>query len=284
MARTGKGKAAGGITGGVLTFLLTFFLTFLTLWQPASAQDAATPLTPYSRECQIGGQLIAASPLPNVATALDNRKKIRILTIGASAAAGRRFSKGGYTAQIEQILEHALQGLDVVMINRGISGELAANAATRIRTEVALTSPDLVLWQVGTNDALAYVPLPYLEAAVIDTIHWLRAHHVDVILVGLQYVDAMARNSNYIAVRDMLRQIAAKENVLIVRRGDAMQLIEKAAAGEGAFRPDEFERTEAGYNCLAEYVARAIALGAFGKTLRPTSSQAPAKIAPAASQ
>lgn len=282
MARTGKGKTAGGIAGGVLTFLSTF----LALCAPATAQDTAMPLTPYSRECQVGGQVIAASPLPNVATALDNRKKIRILTIGASAAAGRRFGKGGYTVQIEQILEHALKGLDVVMINRGISGELAANAAHRIKTEVAMTNPDLVLWQVGTNDALAYVPLPHLKAAVIDTIQWLRAHHVDVILVGLQHVDAMARNPNYTAVREMLRQIAAKENVLIVRRGDAMQLIEKAAAGEGAFRPDEFERTEAGYNCLAEYVARAIALGAFGKALRPASSQAPApaKIAPAASQ
>jgi acyl-CoA thioesterase-1 len=277
MARTGKGKTAGGIAGGVLTFLV--------LCSFASAQDSATSLTPYSRECQIGGQVIAASPLPNVATALENRKVVKILTIGASASSGRRFSKGGYTAQIEQILEHALKGLDVVMINRGISGELAANAATRIKTEVALTNPDLVLWQVGTNDALAYVPLPYLKAAVIDTIHWLRAHNVDLILVGLQHVDAMAQNPNYIAVREVLRQIAAKENVLIVRRGDAMQLIEKANAGGGAFRPDEFERTEAGYNCLAEYVARAIALGAFGKALRPASqAPAPAPIAPPASQ
>ncbi len=227
---------------------------------------------------------MAPSPLPNVATALENRKKVKILTIGASASAGRRHSKGGYTAQIEQILEHALKGLDVVMINRGISGELASNAANRIKTEVALTNPDVVLWQVGTNDALAYVPLPHLEASIIETIQWLRAHHVDVILVGLQHIDAMARNPNYIAVRDALRKIAAKENVLIVRRGDAMQFIRKAASGEGAFRPDEFERTEAGYNCLAEYVARAIAVGAFGKLLRPATPPAPAKTEPAASQ
>ena len=29
-----------------------------------------------------------------------------------------------------------------------------------------------------------------------------------------------------------------------------------------------FEETETGYTCLAQYVARAIALGAFGKSLR----------------
>ncbi len=28
--------------------------------------------------------------------------------------------------------------------------------------------------------------------------------------------------------------------------------------------PDEFERTEAGYICLAQYMARAITLGIFG--------------------
>ena len=35
---------------------------------------------------------------------------------------------------------------------------------------------------------------------------------------------------------------------------------------------EEFERDEAGYNCLAQYVARAIALGVFAKDMpkRPT--------------
>ena len=260
MARARKDEAAGRIAGAVLIGL--------ALCLPAAGEEtqATTPLSP---ECQSGGEaIVTESPLPNVAAALASRKTIKILSIGASPAAGRRTIKGGYTSLIEQILERAIKGLDVVMINRGVSGELAANAAIRIRTEVALNKPDLVLWQVGTNDALAYVPVPQIDATVVDTLGWLRRHQVDAILVGLQYFEGMARNPHYIAVRDDLRKIAAREKTIIVRRDEAMQMINLAKTEGGIPLPDEFEQTEAGYTCLAQYVARAIAVGVFGKSLR----------------
>jgi lysophospholipase L1-like esterase len=269
MARSSTLKAVGGIAGGILTVL--------AFVRAAPGQE--TPATqPYSQECQKGGDaLVADSPLPNVAAALANRKTLKILTMGASASAGRRSTRGGYTQLIENILERAVKGLNVVMINRGISGELAADAAARIKTEVALTRPDLVIWQVGSNDALAYVSLGFIRLTVVDTIRWLREHKVDVILVGLQRVDQMRRNVHYNAVRDELRKIAAEENVIIVRRDEAMDLINQAKTEGGIPLPDEFEETEIGYTCLAQYVARAITLGVFGKNLgrggRPRQEQ-----------
>jgi lysophospholipase L1-like esterase len=263
MARSGTLKV-GGIAGGLLT-VLAFVLS-------AAAQEAP-PTQPYSQECQKGGEaLVAESPLPNVAAALAKGKTLRILTIGASSAVGRS-TRGGYTRLIESILERAVKGIDVVMINHGVSGELAADAAVRIKTEVALDRPDLVLWQVGTNDALAYVPLDAIKQTVIDTINWLRAHKVDVILVGLQRIDRMRRDEHYNAVRDALRTIAADENVIIVRRDEAMELMNQARIAGGAPLADEFEQTDVGYTCLAQYVARAITLGVFGKTLRSGAPQ-----------
>jgi acyl-CoA thioesterase-1 len=240
----------------------------------ALAQNDLPTTPPYSQECQNGGDTISAeSPLPHVATALRSRKTIRIFAIGASSLAGHRATKGGYTALIEQILERAVKGLDVVMINRGVSGELAANAATRIRNVVALNQPDLVLWQVGTNDALAYVPVSEILTTVADTVHWLREHRIDVILVGLQNANGMAANPHYVAVRDALRAMAAKENIIMVRRGEALRIISQVGNEPQALLPDEFERTEAGYTCLAQYVARAIAVGVFGKDLRRDESR-----------
>ena len=265
MARSRKGPGAGAIAG---TVLLALAWCSPAMAETAARADAPAP-PPFSLECQSGGEaLVAESPLPYVTAALANRKRLRILTIGASAAAGRRTTPGGYTALIEQMLERAVKGLNVVMINRGISGELAANAATRIRIETAVNRPDLVIWQVGSNDALAYVSVPHITATVVETIHWLRDHKVDVILVGLQRVEGLAQNPHYSAVRDALRAIAARENVIIVRRDEAMRLIKEAKREGGLPLPDEFEETETGYTCLAQYVARAIALGAFGKSLR----------------
>jgi len=224
---------------------------------------------PFSRDCQLGGNEITAdSQLPHVAAALQQRKQIKILAIGATFAARRRHARGGHTEEIRQILQQAVKGLNVVMINRGVSGELSAQAAPRIKNEVALTEPDLVLWQVGTNDALAYVPLDDLEETIVDTLRWLKEHKVDVVLVGLQYVDLMEQDQNYRAVRELLRKIAAQENVMIVRRYEAQRLLQQAEKSGGGLIPDEFERSEAGYVCLAQYMARAITLGIFGQSLR----------------
>ena len=245
-------------------------LSLLLAGSPAHGQDNAPPPAPapFSQDCQAGGgAIVEESPLPNVAAALQTRKQVRILTIGASSAM-RRSGRGPHTEQIEQILEQAIKGLDVVMINRGVSGELAAQAAARIKNEVALNDPELVLWQVGTNDALAYVALDALEATIVGTISWLKAHRVDVVLVGLQYVDRMAQDEHYGQVRELLRRIAAAENVMIVRRYEAQRLLLQAEGSGGGLVPDEFQRSEAGYACLSQYMARAITLGIFGQRLR----------------
>jgi len=272
MARTGQIRRLSAAVAGILIAGLVAVGSEEAA-APSPAQPPAIPVpAPLSAECQSGStEIVSESPLPNVAAGLQKRRTIRILAIGSSG--GRR--KGGYTHQIERILKQVLKGASVVIINRGVSGELAANAALRIKNEVAITSPDLVIWQVGTNDALAFVSLEELADSVRSTIRWLKEHNVDVVLAGLQYVERIAQGDNYYRVRELLREIAAKENVMIIRRYEAMQFI--AASQEAGSGPvsDEFERNEAGYNCLAQYLASAITVGAFGKGLsgRPFRSQ-----------
>ncbi len=258
MARTGQIKRLHAAAAGILTASLVAGVA----WSEETAPSAVAVPAPYSTEC-LGGstEIVAESPLPNVAAALQRRRTIRILALGASA--GRR--QGGFTHRIERILKQVLKGSNIVTINRGVSGELAANAALRIKNEVAMNNPDLVIWQVGTDDALAFVPLEELAGTVRSTITWLRDHNVDVVLAGLQYVERVAQDENYYRVRELLREIAAKEHVMIIRRYEAMQFIAAAQEAGGGYGPDEFERTGAGYNCLAQYLASAITLGAFGK-------------------
>lgn len=277
MARKSKATAAGRAAIGLLSGLVLG----TAVWaqpqpQPPAPADAAPMPAPFSRECQAAGAAdIGEAPLPNVAVALRRQKRIKILAIGASPSAGRQGRRGGYTEQIERILEQAIKGLDVVIVNRGVSGELAADAAVRIMNEVALTEPDLVLWQVGTNDALAYVPVERLRATIVDTVRWLKAHHVDVVLAGLQYVAPMEQDEEYRAVRELIRSIAAQENVVVVRRREAVRLLGHAAESGGGLFPEEFAQTEIGYACLAEYVARAITVGAFarGRVVRPREGE-----------
>ena len=233
----------------------------------AAHAQAPPAAPPFSKSCQRGASADAdQSPLPNVTVALAQRKTLRILAFGA--APGRVSARGGgYTALIETMLEHALKGVDVVMINRGVSGELAAGAAIRMKNEVALEEPDLVLWQVGTNDALADVATDEFAATVKDQIDWLKAHKVDVVLVGLQFAKEMVRDPHYVDIRETLRRVAAQENVIVIRFFEAMQIINQAQNTGPEPVAEEFSRDEAGYNCLAQYVAHAITLGVFAKNM-----------------
>jgi lysophospholipase L1-like esterase len=275
IATTRTTRLAGGHACAIAAALLAALIgagAVAAQGAPAAAPSAATlapsePATPLSKSCQSGAAATADnSPLPNVAAALAQRKTLRILAFGA--APGRVSGHGGgYTAVIEAMLSHALKGIDVAIINRGVSGELAANAAFRMKNEVALEEPDLVLWQVGTNDALAYVPVDEFTAAVKDQIDWLKSHRVDVVLVGLQFANRMLRDAHYTELRDTLRKLAVAENVIVVRFYEAMQIVNQAQAAGPEPVAEEFDRDEAGYNCLAQYVARAITLGVFAKNM-----------------
>lgn len=239
-------------------------------------QGGQAPLAPVPKACETPGlTVIAASPLPNVAIALKERKKINILAIGATSASLRGPVSGGYYAVVERFLESTFKGLDVQVVHRGVSGELAADAAERIKTEVALNDTDLVLWQLGTADALAQVPVADFHVAVSETIEWLKEHKVDVILVGLRYTHSMVRDLHYQAVRAAIQDIAKTSNVLRIGRYEAEEVLERIRREQAGPPISEAEVSEASYVCMAEYLARAIAAGLFVR--EPPSPKPPAK-------
>lgn len=240
---------------------------------PSAAQDAASIGTPpnpappaLSAVCEVPvGAMASPAPLPHLATALQEHKKtIRVMAIGSSSTVGLGASSPArnYPAQFEAILERTFKGLDVVIINRGVSGELAASTAERLKLQVALERPDIVLWQVGTNDALSHVPLDDFIDTVRDTVRWLKEHGIDTVLVGLQYSPRVARDGYYASIRSALKNLATAENVLLVRRFEAMEFIEKAKE-ERLLSADNLHLNDLGYQCMAEHIARSVVISAF---------------------
>lgn len=242
------------------------------------AQDST--MTSVPNDCQApGAAIVISAALPNVSNALRDRKKIRILAIGATSIARRDSARGGYHAIIEQFLERTFKGVDVEIFNRGVSGELARDAAERIKTEVGLTEADLILWQVGTPDALAQVPVDEFKAAVTDAVAWLKEHKTDVALIGMQYARRMADDPYYQSMRVAVQEVAKEQAVLRIGRYDAVETIQKIRLQRGE-PATETELTEAGYVCMAEYLARAIAIGLFARMRTPgvgPSANPPAK-------
>lgn len=232
-------------------------------------------LPPVTRECEIGAtEVVAQTPLPNVLKALRERQKIRILAIGASPVVRRDANAGDYYDLVEQLLEQTFKGLKVEIVHRGVSGELARDAGARIKMEVALVEPDLVLWQLGTADALARLAIDDFGQSVRKTLVWLRKHDVDVALIGLHYVKALAKDVHYQAIRRTLKRVATEEGVMRVGRYEAMETLARLRGGQGT-QAGRTRMTEAAYECSAEYLARAIATGLFHKEKAPRPAVKP---------
>ncbi len=88
MARTRQGTQIGRYAWG---------LALAAACGLAAAQATAQQHPPsFTRECQPGNTMTATeSPLPNVAAALQRRKKLKILGIGAASTPGMGNVHGG---------------------------------------------------------------------------------------------------------------------------------------------------------------------------------------------
>lgn len=238
------------------------------------------PTTPQatvmSVECAVPrASLAEVAPLPRLAKRLRKNKKPVVLAVGSSSTWGVGASRRRktYPAQLENILEKAWTGTNVVVINRGFSGEIASATAERLLILAGEFRPDLVLWQLGTNDAVLRVRVEDFTNTVRSTVKLLRAAGIDVVLVGLQYTPKWARDSHYFAIRDALNAIAKEEKLLYVRRYAAMEFLARTKSNVNMMARDNFHLNDLGYQCMAEHVAQAVIANMFVRQPQATGSK-----------
>ena len=239
-------------------------------------ETPGVPLTPQqlSAQCAVPTSEIAApAPLPATIVRLEGNQPLRILAIGSSSTwgVGATSRRKNYPSQLEAMLERVLKTVPIEVVNRGVSGETAEATADRLRIEAALLRPDLVLWQVGTNDAVQRVSVESFERTVSETVAQLRKKNIDVVLVGLQYTPKYARDEHYFAIRDALKRVAAEHNALYVRRYQATEYISKTKSNLQMMADDDFHLNDLGYQCMAEHIAHAMMANLFVRRRKPAS-------------
>jgi acyl-CoA thioesterase-1 len=230
-----------------------------------------------SPECRVpGSRLYTLASLRGVKRALREQRAIKVLAIGSSSTAGVGASSpmATYPARLEGELEKLFPNVEVDVVNRGMSGEIAAGAARRMRDAVADVEPDLVVWQVGTNDAIARVEVDSFAASLTETLDWLKGHKIDVVLVDPQYTASLAKDDYYAAMVRTIEEIARKSRVPLVRRYEAMRFMAGRAKDDIYLARDHFHLNDLGYRCMAEHVARAVTVGLLLSDPPPTADSA----------
>jgi acyl-CoA thioesterase I len=210
-----------------------------------------------------------AAALPSMAKALRERKRIRVLAVGSAPLSSRSDAKG-YYARVESFLERSYKGLEVDILDAGVSVELARDAFGRLQNEVALTQPDVVFWQVGVADAMARTSPQELKATLVDAIVWLKDHNVDVVLIGMRYIRSMARDKHYQEVRQAIRDAQREQSILRVGHYEAIEAVDQIRRRKGQ-APTELDLTDSGAVCMADFLSRALAAKLFSKTAPPAN-------------
>lgn len=200
---------------------------------------------------------------------------LTILAIGSSSIEGIGASRVelGFVPLLQADLQQRLADVSITVVNRGRGGETAWETANRLEAEIAAYKPDLVIWQIGTNDILRARPW----SAIVSDLHRgsaiLGQAGVDVLLVDPQRLPEDANNVNFGKMNAPLEETARLIALEGSRIGYAVQRRFEAMRGwdrltRGGVGPDGLHLNDEGYACWAALTAETLA-----QALRPDPSE-----------
>jgi acyl-CoA thioesterase I len=219
-------------------------------------EAAAAPTDPLPPRAAPG----LGQQLPRLGRALRATHTAKVLAIGSSSTAGVGASSPArtYTARLEVDLEKALAGTDFDVVTHGLGGEVAQGAADRMKREVEEVKPDLVIWQVGTNDAFRHVAIDSFKYCLRKTLAWLKQQQIDVVLINPQYGDQLIKDAYYEDMVNAVAEVAREAEVLLVDRFQFMKNLQREHRDRVYLSADNLHMNDEGYRCLAEQLAATI--------------------------
>jgi acyl-CoA thioesterase I len=232
--------------------------TVIPATSQAAAQAAATT-------CSAPRDLLwLQAPLPRTAERVSAHQPLTIVAIGSSSTEGVGASSPArsYPSQLEGELRGRFAEVPAVrVLNKGVGGEVAGQTLERFTADVLEHKPDLVIWQVGSNDAaMQDLDLAAYEQLVRGGIERLKAAGVDVLILDLQYAPMVLERSLSPRVEQILVSLAEQEGVPVFQRFAVMR--HWLDSGQLDFRAmlsaDGLHMNDFSYGCLARLMATAI--------------------------
>jgi hypothetical protein len=193
----------------VIAVLATIFLV--------NGAAAATP----AEECDVPDSLIAAeTDLARVADEIKSHHRLDISVVGSgsSVLAGPDGPRFAYPAQLEQALRERLPGSEIKVTPHIQSKQTSAEMVTALPKILAEDQPVLVIWQVGTVDAMRGVETEDFRGSLDQGIDAIAAANANVILMNMQYSPRTESMLNVSAYADVMRWVAEQRGIVLFDR------------------------------------------------------------------
>lgn len=230
--------------------------------------------------------------LPRTEARLKSSEPLKIVAIGSSSTVGLWVlsSAATYPEVMRRELLRLQSNARIDVVNSGRVGDTIPDNLARFQQDVFSFGPDLVVWQLGTNDvAWGGHPDDQLKIQIVQGVRALKASGADVVLMDLQFSPMVLASAYYSQMQAIVSEAAQQEHVGLFSRFALMHNSVDAGLSQGALVSfDGLHNSAEGYDCIGRALARAIfastrPIELRGAAIRRTESH-PHRRAPANSQ
>ena len=204
--------------------------------------------------------------LPRTAARLKSNEPLRIVAIGSSSTVGLWVltSAATYPEVMRRELSRLRSSAIIDVTNSGRIGDTIPGNIARFERDVFAYKPDLVVWQLGTNDvAWGGRPGDLLRDKVVEGVRSLKAGSADIVLMDLQYAPLVLASAYHATMEAIIRDVAKQERVGLFSRFALMRnSIDAGVSPNALVAWDGLHNTADGYDCIGRALARAISRSA----------------------
>jgi lysophospholipase L1-like esterase len=206
--------------------------------------------------------------LPVTRAAIAHDAPITVVALGSSSTEGAGASAPDrtYPARLQALLGASWPDLKVTVLNRGVGGQLVNSVLPRIDADVVAAHPTLVIWQVGTNEALRAMDPGQFDSMLDEGLRRLATIGSDVVLMDNQLAPKMPPEAERDVYRDIIANEAKVHGVPLFSRDALMHAWADAdPTASDMIGADGLHHSDRGYACLAASLDLAIVSGSAPK-------------------
>ena len=228
-----------------------------------AAFAAVAPGAVRAEPCTAAPKLLElGAPLTQTRAAVVERKALTVVAIGTASTLGYGSSspRHSYPAVMLRNLARYLPGVRVRVITFGIDTRDPEELFIRFDVEVLPEKPDLVIWQFGTNAALAQIPVDQMTDRLKRGAERIRSGGADLVLMTPQYAPALTALDNIDSYTQAMDHLARTNGLGLFRRFEITRswVDDQHLSFSDFIQQDGLHLNDFGYRCVGRLLASAI--------------------------